>query len=77
LAQRRFSDLPKVVLTQPTEDHMTKLKLTATAILLALLAACEPTPQPIAEAHAQQPTASTVFYPEPAEGSGDGQAFEY
>lgn len=56
---------------------MTKLKLTATAILLALLAACEPTPQPIAEAHAQQPTASTVFYPEPAEGSRDGQVFEY
>jgi hypothetical protein len=56
---------------------MTKLKLTAVSILVALVAACEPAPQPIAEALAQQPIASPVLYPDPAEGSGDGQVFEY
>jgi hypothetical protein len=57
---------------------MTKLNLTAVSILVVLVTACEPTAQPIAEAIAQQqPAASTVSYPSPAEGSGDGQVFEY
>jgi hypothetical protein len=74
-ALRRACGLPKVVLTQPTEDHMTKLKLTAVSILVTLVAACESAPLP--EAHAQQPEATRVSYPDPAEGSGDGQVFEY
>jgi hypothetical protein len=56
---------------------MTKFKLTATAILVTLLAACHPAPQPIGGAHAQQPTPTPVVYPYPAEGSVDGQVFEY
>jgi starvation-inducible outer membrane lipoprotein len=56
---------------------MTKSKLTATAILVALLAACHSAPQPIGGAHAQQPTPTLVFYPDPADGSVDGQVFEY
>jgi len=56
---------------------MTKLNLAAVSILVALVAACEPAQQPIAEAIAQPPAASKVFYPDPAEGSGDGQVFEY
>ena len=56
---------------------MTKLKLTAAAILVALLAACHPASQPIGDAHAQQPTPTSVLYPDPAEGSADGQVFEY
>ena len=56
---------------------MSHLKLAAVSILVALLAACEPTPQPIAEAHAQQPQAARVVYPDPAEGSSEGQVFEY
>jgi hypothetical protein len=57
---------------------MTKLNLTAVSILVALVTACEPTAQPIAEALAQQqPAARTVLYPAPAEGSGDGEVFEY
>ena len=56
---------------------MTQLKLAAVSILVALVAACEPAPQPIADAHAQQPQATRVAYPDPAEGSGEGQVFEY
>ena len=43
----------------------------------ALVAACEPAQQPIAEAIAQPPAVSKVYYPDPAEGSADGQVFEY
>jgi hypothetical protein len=56
---------------------MTHLKLAAVSILVALAAACEPAPRPIAEARAEQPEAARVAYPDPAEGSGDGQVFEY
>ena len=56
---------------------MTKLKLTATAILVALVAACHPAPQPMGFAYAQQPGFSPVLYPEPATASVDGQVFEY
>jgi hypothetical protein len=54
---------------------MTQLKLAAVSILVTLVAACEPAPLP--EAHAQLPEAARVTYPDPAEGSGDGQVFEY
>jgi hypothetical protein len=56
---------------------MTRLKPAAASILIALAAACHPTPQPIAEAYAQRPEATRVAYPDPAEGSVDGQVFEY
>jgi hypothetical protein len=56
---------------------MTQLKLTAVSVLVALVAACEPAQQPIAEAIAQPPAVSKVYYPDPAEGSADGQVFEY
>jgi hypothetical protein len=64
-----------VILTPTTEDHMNQLKLAAISILVTLVAACEPAPLP--EAHAQQPEATRVSYPDPAEGSGDGQVYEY
>jgi hypothetical protein len=74
---RDGSELPKVVLTHSdTEDLMTKLKFAAGSILLALVAACSPG-DGISGVHAQQAPTSTVSYPEPVEGAGDGQVFEY
>ena len=54
---------------------MSHLKLAAVSILVTLAAACEPSPLP--EAYAQKPEANRVSYPDPAEGSVDGQVFEY
>jgi hypothetical protein len=55
---------------------MTKLKFAAGSILLALVAACS-AGDGISGVHAQQAPTSTVSYPEPVEGPGDGQVFEY
>ena len=56
---------------------MNHFKVAAASILVALVAACQPAPQPIAEARAQQPQAAAVAWPDPAEGSADGQVFDY
>jgi hypothetical protein len=56
---------------------MKTLQTLTIALLLALsAAACGPT-DAIPTAYALQPAASTVLYPAPAEGSGDGQVYEY
>ena len=61
-----------------TEKVMQKLGFFASAVLVALAAACSPADSvPVAVVHAVSLTAQVAVYPEPASGAVDGHVHEY